>query len=50
MAPDFRYTNAAKTARPGYLLNKWNRLYPGWNKRPKPAPLRPVLSLPRRAA
>ena len=35
MTKDFRYTNSAETAKPGYLIKKWNRLYPGWNRRPK---------------
>lgn len=45
MNNEFRYTNAAETAKPGYLTRKWNRLYPGWNRRPKPlhpASVRPI--------
>lgn len=45
MKPDFKYDNSVQTAKPGYLHRKWTRLYPGWNKPPKP---RPVIHLPRR--
>jgi len=27
--PDFKYVNAAETAKPGYLLEKFKRLQPG---------------------
>lgn len=26
----FKYTSAAESAKPHYLKNKWDRLYPGW--------------------
>lgn len=47
MNPDFRYTNSTLTAKPGYLHRKWNRLFPGWNKPPKP---RPVIQFRKRKA
>jgi len=38
MKPDFKYTPSDITKKPGYLHKKWNRMFPGWNKPPSPAP------------
>ena len=49
MKSDFRYTNSAETAKPGYLAKKWSRLFPGWNRRPK-AKQPEIVQLKRRVA
>ena len=52
LSPEFRYSNAAASAKEGYLRQKWMRLYPGWNRRPTPAPApeAEVVQLKRKAA
>lgn len=35
MDPDFEYTNSANTAKSNYLKDKWDKLYPGWNRKPQ---------------
>lgn len=47
MKPNFRYSTAAETRKEGYLRNKWNRLYPGWNKPPKAPEKGAVCQFPR---
>jgi hypothetical protein len=48
----FKYAPAADTAKPGYLAEKWDRLYPNWRvKQPvlpvaKPAVITPPVEEP----
>ena len=33
--PLWQYTNSADTAKTNYLKEKWDKLYPGWNLKPR---------------
>ncbi len=33
--PAFSYTNSVESAKTNYLKEKWDKLYPGWNEKPK---------------